>query len=108
MVGFCTSPEFIHHLTGEYHPERPDRIRAIATAVRQAGLIDSPNPFLGFEADFEIDPIGGEKLLELAPAPADESTISLVHHNRKYIEAIRHICENGGGVLDQGDTVVSP
>ena len=67
MVGFCTSPEFVHHLTGPSHPERPDRIRAIALAVRQAGLIDSPNPFPDFSPGFQIQPLGGEKLLELAP-----------------------------------------
>jgi acetoin utilization deacetylase AcuC-like enzyme len=108
MVGFCTSPEFVNHLTGEYHPERPDRIRAIASAVRQAGFVDSPNPFPDFEPGFRIAPVGGEKLVELAPTPADEKTISLVHHDKKYLESIRHVCESGGGALDQGDTVVSP
>ena len=34
MLGFCTSPEFVDHLTGEYHPERPDRIRAINPKAR--------------------------------------------------------------------------
>jgi acetoin utilization deacetylase AcuC-like enzyme len=107
LLAFCTSPEFVHHLTGENHPERPDRIRAIALAVRQAGLIDSPNPFPDFSPGFQIHPIGGPKLLELTPAPADLETIALIH-NHKMIEHIRHVCENGGGVLDLGDTVVSP
>jgi acetoin utilization deacetylase AcuC-like enzyme len=107
LLGFCSSPEFVDHLTGELHPERPDRIRAIAHAVRQAGLIDSPNPFPDFSPGFQIQPIGGEKLLEIAPAPAELQHIEWVHH-RKMIEHARHICQNGGGVLDQGDTVVSP
>ena len=29
-------------------------------------------------------------------------------HSQDYIERIRHICEIGGGVLDQGDTPVGP
>jgi acetoin utilization deacetylase AcuC-like enzyme len=108
MLGFCTSPEFVNHLTGEYHPERPDRIRAINAAVCQAGLVDSQNPFPEFKPTFQIDPIGGEKLVELTPRAADESEISLVHSDPNYLEAIRRVCESGGGLLDQGDTVVSP
>ena len=104
MVGFCSSPEFIHHLTG---PSHPDRIRAIALAVRQAGLIDSPNPFPDFAPGFQIQPFGGEKLLELTPTPADLKDIELIHPPR-LIEHIKHICESGSGVLDLGDTPVSP
>jgi len=107
LLGFCTSPEFVNHLTGPNHPERPDRIRAIALAVRQAGLIDSPNPFPDFSLGFQIHPPGGEKLLELSPTPADLKTIVLVHQPQM-IEHIRHVCQSGGGVLDLGDTPVSP
>ena len=49
-VGFCSSPRFVEHVTGPHHPERPDRIRAIHRAVREAGLIDSPDPFPDFPA----------------------------------------------------------
>ena len=107
MLGFCTSPEFVNHLTGEIHPERPDRIRAIAHAVRQAGLVDSPNPFPDFSPGFHIRRLGGEKLVELSPVAADVEHLELVH-SRGMIERTRHVCQNGGGVLDLGDTVVSP
>ena len=107
LLGFCTSPEFVNHLTGEHHPERPDRIRAIALAVRQAGLVDSPNPFPDFSPGFHIQPVDSPKMLELTPVPADLENIELVH-NRKLIESIRHVCQNGGGILDLGDTAVSP
>jgi acetoin utilization deacetylase AcuC-like enzyme len=107
MLGFCTSPEFTDHLTGENHPERPDRIRAIAHAVRQAGLVDSPNPFPDFAPGFQIQSLVGKKLLELTPAPADLKNIELVHH-KKMIERTQHICQCGGGVLDLGDTPISP
>lgn len=105
MLGFCTSPRFVEHLTGEYHPERPDRIRAIALAVRQAGLVESPNPFPDFSLDLQLQPVGGEKLLELDPAPVDEQTLRLVHTDA-HIQLIKHVCRSGGGVLDQGDTPV--
>jgi acetoin utilization deacetylase AcuC-like enzyme len=107
MLAFCTSPEFVNHLTGEHHPERPDRIRAIALAVRQAGLIDSPYPFPDFSPGFQIQRLDSEKMLELTPTPANMKQIELVH-DRKMIEHTRHICQSGGGVLDLGDTPVSP
>jgi acetoin utilization deacetylase AcuC-like enzyme len=106
MLGFCTSPQFVDHLTGELHPERPDRIRAIAAAVRQAGLIDSPNPFPDFEPGFHLQPLGGEKMLELSPIPADEAIVELIH-SRQHIQSIKSICQSGGGLLDEGDTPVS-
>ncbi|MGA2441030.1 MAG: histone deacetylase [Tepidisphaeraceae bacterium] len=106
MLGFCTNPEFVDHLTGEHHPERPDRIRAIALAVRQAGLVDSPNPFQNFSPPFQLQPLGGEKTLEIAPVPADEGTIEWVH-SRQHIERIKQVCRSGGGILDDGDTPVS-
>jgi acetoin utilization deacetylase AcuC-like enzyme len=105
MAGFCTSADFENHLTGPHHPERPDRIRAVALAVRAAGLIDSPNPFPNFQLDFQLKPVGGEKLLELEPYSADEKWIRLVHSAHE-IEYVRKICGHGGGVLDQGDTPV--
>jgi len=52
MTAYCSSPRFVEHVTGPHHPERPDRIRAVAKAVRDAGLIGSPNPFPGFALDF--------------------------------------------------------
>lgn len=107
MVGFCTSPRFVEHLTGPHHPERPDRIRAIALAVRQAGLIDSPNPFPDFQLDLQLHPLNGEKLLELTPRPAEMQWLTQIHSPR-YIEEIRRICADGGGYLDQGDTPVCP
>ena len=107
MLGICSSPEFVQHLTGQLHPERPDRIRAIHLAVRQAGLIDSPNPFPDFSLDLQLKPAAGPKLKELSPTPADEKTIELIH-TQQMIQRLKHICESGGGVLDQGDTPVSP
>jgi acetoin utilization deacetylase AcuC-like enzyme len=107
MLAFSTSPRFVEHVTGPHHPERPDRIRAIFAAVRQAGLIDSPNPFSDFHCDLALDAVGGEKLLELTPEPAEEKWLATVHTPRM-IQAVKHICELGGGVLDQGDTPVGP
>ena len=108
MTGFCSSVRFVEHRTSPTHPERPDRIRAIATAVRKAGLIDSANPFPEFQLDFGPLDARGIKLLELAdPRPAEEKWLRTIH-DRGYLERIRHVCAVGGGVLDQGDTPVGP
>ena len=108
MTGICSSPRFVEHETSAVHPERADRIRAIATAVRQAGLIGSPNPFPEFKLDFGPLEAAGSKLVELPePSPADEKWLATVH-TPQHIEQIRHVCEAGGGVLDQGDTPVGP
>ncbi|HWE04803.1 MAG TPA: histone deacetylase [Tepidisphaeraceae bacterium] len=107
MVGFISSSHFIDHDTGPSHPERPDRLRAIATAVRKAGLLDTPTPFPNFHMDFGSFPATEVKLLDLpAPAPADERWLRLVHPQR-HIDRIRDLCDLGGGVLDDGDTPVS-
>ena len=105
MVGFSSSPHFVDHVTGPHHPERPDRIRAIARAVRAAGLIESPDPFPQFQIDLGAIDGRGVKLVELEPRPAAEKWILLVHP-KEYVHRIHHVCELGGGVLDQGDTPV--
>lgn len=108
MTGFCSSARFIEHRTGNAHPERPDRIRAIATAVRRAGMIDSPNPFPDFQIDLGIFPADGRAVVELPePTPADERWLRAVH-SQEYIDRIRMTCASGGGVLDAGDTPVGP
>jgi acetoin utilization deacetylase AcuC-like enzyme len=107
MIAFSSSARFLEHVTGPQHPERPDRIRAVAKAVRDAGLVTSHNPFPGFEFDFGAMPRAPGKLLELPePMPADEQLLALVHP-WQYIESIRDVCAGGGGIVDDGDTPVS-
>jgi acetoin utilization deacetylase AcuC-like enzyme len=105
-VAFVSTPRFVEHRTGPHHPERPDRIRAIHRAVRAAGLVDSPDPFPGFELDLgPFEPVDSLKLLELAPAAADERWLRTIHPPQ-HIEHVRRVCDAGGGVLDLGDTPV--
>lgn len=106
MTGFCSSARFVEHLTSPAHPERPDRIRAVAAAVRRAGLIDTPNPFPDFQLDLGGMADAPSKLIEVEePKLVDERWLLTVH-TPSHIDRIRRICAAGGGVLDQGDTPV--
>ncbi len=83
---FVTHPDYLKHETGPGHPERPARLRAIATAIERSGM--------------------GEALDRVSAEPADEDRIALVH-TREYIGRVRDVARHGGGALDP-DTVVSP
>jgi acetoin utilization deacetylase AcuC-like enzyme len=76
-------PCSLSHDTGA-HPERPDRIRAIEQALAE-------RDWIGFER-------------EQAP-PVDLERLGAIHPE-SYVDAIRRICEDGGGMLDL-DTVAS-
>jgi acetoin utilization deacetylase AcuC-like enzyme len=106
MIGFCTSPEFVRHLTGPGHPERPDRLAAIFQAVRIARLIDSPNPLAPVVNEFGPVARSGFVLHELSPTPAEPRWIETVH-SPAYLESIEKTCATCG-FLDGGDTVVCP
>src|ERR1700761_2888334 len=91
-VAYCSNPRYVEHLTGPAHPERPDRIRAIARAVRAAGLIGTDDPFPDFKIEF--GPIAPAKrmLIEISQSkPADLETVRLVHSD-DYIRRIEKIC----------------
>ncbi len=98
----------MEHPTGPHHPERPDRLRAIAAAVRAAGLVDSPNPFPEFAIDLGPLPQAATKMLELPEPPVAEERWLAEVHTPSHINRVKHICELGGGALDLGDTVVGP
>jgi acetoin utilization deacetylase AcuC-like enzyme len=106
MTGFCSSPRFVDHPTSQHHPERPDRMRAIARAVRQAGLVKSADPFPDFTIDFGPLPKAAAPLVEIDPVAIDPQLLRLVHP-QSMIDRIKEVTEHGGGVLDAGgDTPV--
>ena len=114
MIAFVSSPRFAdHQLPPELadriggHPERPDRIRAIHAAARQARLITSPSPFPDFALDFSL-PIDVPPMLELdVQQPAGDEALRLVHPPQ-YIRFIGDIAARGGGWADHGETYVGP
>ncbi|MBG1265781.1 histone deacetylase family protein [Nostoc sp. WHI] len=91
MLPVIYSDEFLDHKTGKYHPEKPERLIAIANALKAATFAD--------------------KIVWRSPTPVSEqpSLMSLLvkAHSPAYIKKVWEIASSGGGPLD-GDTPVSP
>jgi len=85
-VSFFWDDMFLEHRTPPGHPERPERLRALATYLRQSPVAAS--------------------LRYRVPGPIDQETLEQVH-SAGHIAGIRDICARGGGLLDEGDTHAS-
>ncbi|MBM3684773.1 MAG: histone deacetylase [Actinobacteria bacterium] len=85
-VLFASHPVYLEHIAGVGHPERPDRLTAVAQGVRDAGFVEAVVPF--------------------EPRPATVEELTLVHPVA-YVEALDRFCAAGGGQLDP-DTGVVP
>lgn len=86
-VGLFYHPDYLKHDTGEGHPERPERLRAL-----MSHLLAAP------EWHF---------LMHAQPRSASLDRIKLVHPE-SYIRSLELRCRGGERILDQGDTSVSP
>lgn len=80
----CIDPIFREHKTGYFHPEVPERLKAIEEKLEKKGILKK------------------FKLLQQRFATKEE--IELVH-SRYYIDYVQNLCNQGGGYLD-GDTPV--
>lgn len=91
MLPVIYSDEFLDHKTGNYHPERPERLTAIVKALKEAKF--------------------AEKIAWQSPTKVSEqqSLMSVLGqvHTLDYINKVKEIAATGGGYLD-GDTPVSP
>jgi acetoin utilization deacetylase AcuC-like enzyme len=86
-TAFLADPIYKEHLTGGGHPERPARYDAVVQALQHARLT------------------GG--MLKLAPRPATEDEIALVH-TREYLQVVKRDITRGAPELSTGDTNVCP
>lgn len=77
--------DYLTHDTGPTHPESPNRLRAIVNHLSSCDL--------------------WKTLIHLEPRMASPEEIAWVH-TPAYIERVRSKCEQGGGLLDDYDTVV--
>jgi len=87
MLPIFYSERFLKHHTGRFHPERPERLSTIVSALRAApwaNQLDWQTP----DEQRDVQP-----WLETV-------------HRRDYIELVRDLARGGGGMLDP-DTVVS-
>ena len=73
-----THPLFEEHSNGMGHPERPERLGAVAAGVRSAT---------------------GVEVIDTEPVPVDIADLERVHEPA-YIAAIEAFCKAGGGKLD--------
>ena len=83
------SPKYLEHNPGRGHPESPERLRVIMDELDKSKILEN------------------EEIEVLAPEIAKEEDLMLVHRP-DYIELVKKVCSRGGGLLDLGDTVVSP
>jgi acetoin utilization deacetylase AcuC-like enzyme len=84
-TGFVYHPIYLEHLTGSWHPERPERIPTILSAIESAGLNDS--------------------LVALSPSPCPREHLRAVHTER-LISSIEGMVGPSLKHID-ADTVVS-
>ncbi len=85
-VGLVYDPLYLEHDTGAQHPERPERLGAIVSHLKEQGLWE-----------------------ELTPIAIDDATLDDLNliHIPELAEAIQRFAATGGGYIDP-DTVVSP
>jgi len=82
------SPKYLEHNPGRGHPESAERLKVIMDELEKSGMLEN--------SQVEV----------LAPEPASEDEIALVHRP-DYIELVKKVCSQGGGLLALGDTVAS-
>lgn len=83
------TPKYLNHNPGPSHPESPKRLKVMMEALNSSHIID------------------GERCKIFEPDPARIEDVELIHHP-DYIRLVNRVCSSGGGLLDLGDTEVSP
>jgi len=86
-TGWIYDDRFLRHDTGEGHPERPNRLRAIVSKMRASGLLEQVTP-LPFEA-------AGDEVLRS-------------NHAVHYIERVAEACLSGDRHIDSVDSAICP
>ncbi len=89
MFPVIYSDDFLLHQTGAFHPEKPERLTAIKSALNQAVWAE------------QIDWRSPTAIVDRSPLLWIEKI-----HSHQYIQAVQHLSQQGGGAID-ADTVVS-
>jgi acetoin utilization deacetylase AcuC-like enzyme len=86
-TGFLYDERFHNHVTGPYHPERPERLTAIYNGVAEMGLLAH---------------------LTLIPArPVERMWVELVH-DKAYVDRFAAACRDGQKTFDSPDNQMVP
>ena len=86
-TGIVLSPRYRDHLTGNGHPERPDRVSAVESRLGTDGLLDT--------------------LVRIDPRKATDAEI-LRCHSADYLAVVRNDVAANAERLSTGDTPLSP
>jgi acetoin utilization deacetylase AcuC-like enzyme len=83
VTGYVYDPVFLLHDTGNFHPERPERIAEVDSALRET-----------------------EWFANLVALPVREATVDEIAlvHDRGYIGRVERECRSGYSTLSTGDT----
>ena len=81
-TGFLHDERYQLHLTGDYHPEMPERLNRVYRGIKEAGLL--------------------EKLIQIKASRADVKWIEQVHDER-YILRFEAACLSGKSMFDSPD-----
>ena len=81
-TGFLYDDRYQEHLTGNYHPEVPDRLPAVYRGIQEAGLL--------------------EHLTLIKAVPADLKWVETVH-DPQYIKRLQNACNSGNNIFDSPD-----
>ena len=82
-TGFIHDKKFLLHTPPAGHPERPERLESVISQLQQTEMWNT--------------------LTHIHPTPATEEDILAVHTSDMF-KFIKQTSENGGGMLDEGDT----
>jgi acetoin utilization deacetylase AcuC-like enzyme len=83
MTALLADPLYNRHIPGPGHPERPERLDAVLSALEQTGL--------------------AAEMPRIPPRAATEDEVAACH-TRKYIDVVRHDVARGYEALSTGDT----
>lgn len=84
------TPEYYAHDTGPRHPESSKRLKAIMKELKKLSFLSA-----------------AKRCTLVKPEKARIADLQLVHTS-EHVQLVKRICGQGGGLLDLGDTVVSP
>ncbi len=86
-TGYVYDKRYLLHNPGEWHPERPDRLKAIQRNLKETGLV--------------------ELVVPVKPYPAPLEWVERLH-DPDYIRRFREACKKGARIFEVPDCGISP